>query len=60
MRPERRLRGRNEQGGFVPARPFWRNCDKSRGGRGRAPELEIAKPLHLTSPALFSNSAGGT
>jgi hypothetical protein len=40
MRPERRLSGRNGWGGVsrpVRKQPFWRNCVKSQGRRGRAP-----------------------
>src|ERR1700686_3188623 len=39
MRPERRLSGRNGRGGVsrpIKEEPFWRNCVKSRGRRGRA------------------------
>jgi hypothetical protein len=63
MRPERRLSGRNGRGGVsrpVVKHPFWRNCVKSRGRRGRAPVLRTAMTIPTHDEAPFSNSAGET
>ena len=50
MRPERRLSGGTRPGRDVsrPVKPFWRNCVKSQGRRGRAPGLgfAMASPSH--------------
>ena len=57
MRPERRLSGQNGRGGVsrpVMNQPFWRNCGKSRGRRGRAPVLRrvMTMPAQLRSTIL--------